>query len=319
IVVSNTCSVTASNLVLDVSSCDGLSALRIENGAAVALTLEGTNVFQSGDTAAGIRVGPGQTLNIDGTGSLEVTGSNGSFSQGGAGIGGNHGEAGGTIRISGGTVQARTSGSAAGIGGGIGGGLYFNEKYHQTGDKKFATYRTLCYAGAALTFWGQMLDGVACLPDSRTPDPGKAAVFSALLPGLGQAYVGDWWHIPIWYGGLGVCAYTLHLNQMQYNRYKYIYMLASDKDSGYSGHINVTQATTYKDLYHRYRDYSVVATILVYALNIIDANVFAYMKDFNVSDDLSLNVEPALIENLDNYYLPSPSVPSFGINMSLKF
>lgn len=207
----------------------------------------------------------------------------------------------------------------AGIGGGIGGGLYFNEKYHQTGDKKFATYRTLCYAGAALTFWGQMLDGVACLPDSRTPDPGKAAVFSALLPGLGQAYVGDWWHIPIWYGGLGVCAYTLHLNQMQYNRYKYIYMLASDTDSGYSGHINVTQATTYKDLYHRYRDYSVVATILVYALNIIDANVFAYMKDFNVSDDLSLNVEPALIENLDNYYLPSPSVPSFGINMSLKF
>ena len=207
----------------------------------------------------------------------------------------------------------------AGIGGGIGGGLYFNEKYHQTGDKKFATYRTLCYAGAALTFWGQMLDGVACLPDSRTPDPGKAAVFSALLPGLGQAYVGDWWHIPIWYGGLGVCAYTLHLNQIQYNRYKYIYMLASDKDSGYSGHINVTQATTYKDLYHRYRDYSVVATILVYALNIIDANVFAYMKDFNVSDDLSLNVEPALIENLDNYYLPSPSVPSFGINMSLKF
>ncbi|MBQ5401805.1 MAG: hypothetical protein IIU16_02710, partial [Bacteroidales bacterium] len=127
----------------------------------------------------------------------------------------------------------------AGIGGGIGGGLYFNEKYHQTGDKKFATYRTLCYAGAALTFWGQLLDGVACLPDSRTPDPGKAAVFSALLPGLGQAYVGDWWHIPIWYGGLGVCAYTLHLNQMQYNRYKYIYMLASDKDSGYSGHINV--------------------------------------------------------------------------------
>ncbi|MBQ1168148.1 MAG: hypothetical protein II143_03510 [Bacteroidales bacterium] len=207
----------------------------------------------------------------------------------------------------------------AGIGGGIGGGLYFNEKYHQTGDKKFATYRTLCYAGAALTFWGQLLDGVACLPDSRTPDPGKAAVFSALLPGLGQAYVGDWWHIPIWYGGLGVCAYTLHLNQMQYNRYKYIYMLASDKDSGYSGHINVTQATTYKDLYHRYRDYSVVATILVYALNIIDANVFAYMKDFNVSDDLSLNVEPALIENLDNYYLPSPSAPSFGINMSLKF
>ena len=208
----------------------------------------------------------------------------------------------------------------AGIGGGIGGGLYFNEKYHQTGEKKYATYRTLCYAGAALCYWGQMLDGVANLPDARDPDPGKAAVFSALLPGLGQAYVGDWWHIPIWYGGLAVCGYTLHLNQMQYKRYKYIYMLASDKEaSGYAGRINITQATTYKDLYHRYRDYSVVATILVYALNIIDANVFAYMKDFNVSDDLSFNVNPALIDNLDSYYLQAPSVPSFGLNMTFNF
>ncbi|MBR5034083.1 MAG: hypothetical protein IKX71_02130 [Bacteroidales bacterium] len=207
----------------------------------------------------------------------------------------------------------------AGIGAGIGGGLYFNDQYHKTGDKKYATYRTLCYAGAALVYWGQILDGVACLPDSRTPDPGKAAVFSALLPGLGQAYVGDWWHIPIWYGGLAVCGYTLHLNQIQYKRYKYIYMLATDKDSGYAGRINETQATTYKDLYHRYRDYSVVATILVYALNIIDANVFAYMKDFNVSDDLSFNVEPALIDNLDSYYMQTPAMPSFGLNMTFNF
>ena len=94
----------------------------------------------------------------------------------------------------------------AGIGAGIGGGLYFNEQYHNTGDQKYATYRTLCYAGAALVYWGQVLDGVANLTDSRTPDPGKAAVFSALLPGLGQAYIGEWWHIPIWYAGLGVCA-----------------------------------------------------------------------------------------------------------------
>ena len=207
----------------------------------------------------------------------------------------------------------------AGIGAGIGGGLYFNEQYHKTGDQKFATYRTLCYAGAALFYWGQMLDGVANLTDSRTPDPGKAAVFSALLQGLGQAYIGEWWHIPIWYAGLGVCAYTLHLNNMQYQRYKYIYKLASDSSSGYTGRITVTQATTYKDLYHRYRDYSVVATVLVYALNIIDANVFAYMKDFNVSDELSLNVNPALIENIDSNISPTQSMPSFGVNMTFNF
>ena len=207
----------------------------------------------------------------------------------------------------------------AGIGAGIYGGITFNKKYHETRESTYATYRTLCYAGAALMYWGQILDGVACLPDARDPDPGKAAVFSALLPGLGQAYIGDWWHIPIWYGGLGICAYTLHLNQMQYKRYRYIYMLASDSSSGYAGRINMTQATTYKDLYHRYRDYSVVATVLVYALNIIDANVFAYMKDFNVSDDLSFNVEPALIDNIDSQYLPNPSMPSFGVNMTFNF
>ena len=62
-----------------------------------------------------------------------------------------------------------------------------------------------------------------------------------------------------------------------------------------------------------------VATVLVYALNIIDANVFAYMKDFNVSDDLSLNVNPALIENIDSNFSPSQSMPSFGINMTFNF
>ena len=62
-----------------------------------------------------------------------------------------------------------------------------------------------------------------------------------------------------------------------------------------------------------------VATVLVYALNIIDANVFAYMKDFNVSDDLSLNVNPVLIDNLDSEFLPVQSVPSFGFNMTFNF
>ncbi len=207
----------------------------------------------------------------------------------------------------------------AGIGAGIAGGVIFNSKYHESGDSKYATYRTLCYAGAALVYWGQVLDAVANLPETRHPDPAKAAVYSALLPGLGQAYVGDWWHIPIWYSGLAVCGYTLHLNQMQYKRYRNIYIQASESESGYIGHINLTQATSYKDLYHRYRDYSIVATLLVYALNIIDANVFAYMKDFNVSDDLSLNINPALIDNLDSYWTPSPSLPSFGVNMTFNF
>ena len=95
-----------------------------------------------------------------------------------------------------------------GIGGGIFLGIQSNKKYKDTGEKKYATYRNLAYAAAGSIYWGSMLDGVINFKSSRTPDPGKAALYSALLPGLGQAYNGDWWHIPIYYGGLLVCGYT---------------------------------------------------------------------------------------------------------------
>ena len=206
------------------------------------------------------------------------------------------------------------------IGAGVAGGLIFNSKYHDTGEKKYATLRTLSYAGAALAFWAEIMDGVSGLEDTRTPDPGKAAVYSALLPGLGQAYNGDWWHVPIWYGGLAVCGYSIHLNSIQYKRYHYVYKMALEEGTGYKGRITLQQAEVYKDMYHRYRDYSYVATVLVYALNIIDANVFAYMSDFNVSDELTLNMEPVLIDKLNSEYLPvNNEMPSFGVQMTLNF
>ena len=206
-----------------------------------------------------------------------------------------------------------------GIGAGVGLGIDFNNKYRKTGDPKFATYRNISFAGAALIYWGQMLDGVASASSDRNPDPGKATVFSALLPGLGQAYNGDWWHIPIWYGGLAVCAYTFHQNDMQYKRFRYIYNTASDPESGYIGKITADQAKTYRDMYRKYRDYSVVAAVLVYVLNIIDANVFAYMKDFSVDDNLAMRVEPSIIEPITTYYGSNALPVAAGMQMSFKF
>jgi len=207
--------------------------------------------------------------------------------------------------------------------GGMGSGIYFgvqnNRKFMETGNTDYSTISALCFAGAAAVYWGTLLDGVVSLPTHEKPDPAKAAIYSALLPGLGQAYNGDWWHIPIWYGGLMVCAYTFHFNDMQYKRFRYIYNMASDSSSGYVGHITASQAKVYRDLYRRYRDYSVVATVIVYALNIIDANVFAHMSDFNVNDDLSFNVRPAIIEPVDNSFLASASPVSYGLQMNLTF
>lgn len=211
-----------------------------------------------------------------------------------------------------------------GIGAGIAGGVLLNKKYNETGDQKYKTFSTISYAGAGLFYWGQLVDGIATLKtDYRKPVPAKAALFSALLPGLGQAYNGDWWKIPIWYGGFAACGYFYHMNNIEYKRFKYIYDMGNDPTSGYEGRITASQAEWYKTTYRRYRDYSVVAFVLVYALNIIDASVFASMHDFEVSDNIaSLEVQPTVISPLNAEYAhltPKNSQPAFGLNLSLKF
>ena len=205
-----------------------------------------------------------------------------------------------------------------GIGAGIYGGIRMNKLYQETQDPTYRTYSYLSYAGAALTYWASMLDGMVSKEVSFRPHPGKAAVYSALLPGLGQAYNGDWWHIPIWYGGLAVCAYTWHYNDIQYRRFSYNYQMITTPGSGYSGQITADQAKYYRDLYRRYRDYSILATVIVYALNIIDANVFAYMNDFNVSDDLAFRISPAVITSSGPNRIYAGTPDAFGLKLSLS-
>ena len=114
---------------------------------------------------------------------------------------------------------------------------------------------------------------------------------------------------------------------MQYRRFRYITVVGSNTEtSGYVGAITASQAETYRDTYRRYRDYSVLAAILVYTLNVIDANVFAYMHDFDVSDNLAwLEVQPTLIEPLNPQYswydtsTSSGGVPAVGLQLQLTF
>lgn len=216
----------------------------------------------------------------------------------------------------------------AGIGGGIYGGIWCNRQYKQTGEAKYKYLGTASYIAAGAVYWGQLLDGVACFKtDFRAPVPAKSTIYSLLLPGLGQANNGDWWKIPIWTGGLVACGYFYHFNDMQYKRFRWITQVGGDTDaSGYIGSITVNQAETYRDTYRRYRDYSILAAILVYALNVIDANVFAYMADFDVSDNIaSLEVQPALIQPLSPQYTfydtsSSPfASPALGVNLQFTF
>lgn len=207
------------------------------------------------------------------------------------------------------------------MGGGVYGGIAFNRKWHETGDPRFKTYRNLSYAGAGLAYWATLLDGVACYKtDASKPVPAKSTLYSVLLPGLGQINNGDWWKLPIWVGGFAACGYALHLNNMEYQRFKYIYTVDNDPTSGYNGGIPASKAEWYKDLYRKYRDYSVVSLVAVYALNIIDANVFAYMADFDVSDNIaSVQLHPAIMEPAAPMLADGCALPSFGLKLDVNF
>ena len=214
----------------------------------------------------------------------------------------------------------------AGIGTGVAGAILANRQYQQTGLDKYKYLRTAGYITAGLFYWGQMLDATICYKtDFRIPVPAKSTIYSLLLPGLGQANNGDWWKIPIWTGGLIGCGYAYHFNDMQYRRFRYIVQMDENKaETGYTGAITASQAKVYRDSYRRYRDYSILATLLVYALNVIDANVFAYMADFDVNDNIAwLDVQPALIQPISPHLACSESAafgsPALGLNLSLTF
>ena len=175
-------------------------------------------------------------------------------------------------------------------------------------------------AGAVALYWGSVLDGVISYKSKEKPLPARASMLSAIVPGLGQAYNGDYWKIPIFYTGLGVCAYCWSSNQKQYDRYRNMYLQLQDET--YTGNLTEDNIKWYRDQYRRYRDYSIIATVLVYALNIIDANVFAHFSSFDISDDFTFNVEPALINTvapMGNNYAANGQGPSFGLQMNLKF
>lgn len=196
-----------------------------------------------------------------------------------------------------------------GIGAMIYGGVHNNIMFHRTDDPKYRSSRNGFYIGAAALYWASLLDGVICYESTIDPHPGRATLYSALLPGLGQAYNGDYWKIPIFVGGMATCICILNYNNSLYQRYNNQY-----KETGDSKY------RTLRDDFRRNRDYSFLATAVVYLLNVIDANVFATMSDFDISDDISMNFSPTIIEplNLQKHYAYNSS-SAFGVQVSFRF
>ena len=173
------------------------------------------------------------------------------------------------------------------IGTGIGMGCY----YQNTGHPVRAKW---CYIGAGAAYWATLLDGAVSYKPDIPNQPGKATIYSILVPGLGQAYNNEYWKIPIYWGAMMGSIHFWRTNQKNYVRYRDIYKKANDPEIAYDGPVKAETALYYRNVFRRYRDYSILATAAFYLLQVIDANVFAYMQDFQVSDDIALSIEPTV-------------------------
>jgi len=126
--------------------------------------------------------------------------------------------------------------------------------------------------------------------------PAKAAFYSAILPGLGQAYNKKYWKIPLVYGALGTSIYFYIDNNKKYHQYRDAY---KSRLEGYItddlAFLDNNRLIAGQKFYQRNRDLSALITLAFYALNILDANVDAALIQFNVDENLS--VRPVLYPN----------------------
>ncbi len=174
-------------------------------------------------------------------------------------------------------------------------------------------------------------DSLEISAESRTDtvfhSPRKAVLFSAVCPGLGQAYNRKYWKIPIIYGAFMGLSYGIMWNQQYFKDYKYGYidflngtpnptwqnLVVEGKETDEAHLAWVKRVLKQKrDRYRRWRDMCIIGMAGVYALNIIDAFVDAQLIDFDISEDLSLNVSPSIMQTCD-------SGSAYGLHFQLHF
>jgi hypothetical protein len=156
--------------------------------------------------------------------------------------------------------------------------------------------------------------------------PSRAAFYSAILPGLGQAYNKRYWKVPIVIGAIGVGIYAYNYNNDLYVRFRTAFKrrragFTDDEFYDVNGSGIVPGSPDFSDdalqdgqeRYQRDRDLALFITLALYALNIIDANVDAHLKQFNVDDDLGLDIKPYL------EYNPIIGNPNYGVAITINF
>lgn len=159
------------------------------------------------------------------------------------------------------------------------------------------------------------------------PNPTRATWLAVVFPGGGQIYNRKYWKLPIIYGGFAGCAYALNWNGKMYKDYSQAYLDIMDSNPNTKSYEDLLPPNANyneeqlkntikkrKDMFRRYRDLSIFAFIGVYIISIIDAYVDAELSNFDISPDLSMKVEPAIINNQFN-----SNKKSVGLQCVLRF
>ena len=145
----------------------------------------------------------------------------------------------------------------------------------------------------------------------KVHSPRTATIRSAILPGWGQIYNKKYWKLPLVYAGIGIPAYTFFFNKSWYNKTRYALavvvsgtqlpdsinkvdqqlkaLVALEPEDAQAALVN------YRNEFRRDMDYSILFTLLMWGLNVVDATVDGHLKGFDVGDELSLKIKPALL------------------------
>ncbi len=146
-------------------------------------------------------------------------------------------------------------------------------------------------------------------------DPQKAAMYSAVLPGLGQAYNKDYWKIPVIYGGGIIILHFINQNHDLYNTFNNALLAEVDgvpETTNPFDRYNESSLQNRRDRYKRDRDFMIIVGVIYYLLNVVEAHVSAHLKEFDVNEDLSLKLKPS--------FQPLPGqYPAAGVGVALTF
>ena len=169
------------------------------------------------------------------------------------------------------------------------------------------TYSQVAYKDSSKVTSNTVLKDTLVKATPKKHIPRIATIRSAILPGLGQIYNHEYWKLPLVYGAIAIPTYTYFYNQHYYQIIKSAYEIRYRMmvDTSYHPDLNIIDAQVrhldansllkYRNEFRRDRDYSIMWFFIVWGLNVVDATVFAHLKDFSVSDNLSMRVEPKLM------------------------